>query len=44
MAMYKCKVCGYIYDEDAQGVKFDELPSDWKCPRCNAPKSKFEKL
>lgn len=41
---YKCKVCGYIYDEEAEGTKFDDLPQDWKCPLCGAPKSAFEKV
>ena len=35
-----CTVCGYIYDGD---VPFEELPEDYKCPICKAPKSKFEK-
>lgn len=39
---YKCKVCGYIYDEEKEGVKFADLPDDWKCPICKAPKSQFE--
>ena len=38
---YVCGVCGYVYDEDAQGVKWDDLPADWKCPVCGAPKSAF---
>lgn len=37
-----CKICGYIYDEAAQGVKFEELPDDWTCPICKHPKSDFE--
>ncbi|MBO4675598.1 MAG: rubredoxin [Elusimicrobiaceae bacterium] len=23
------------------GVAFEDLPEDWKCPRCKQPKSKF---
>ncbi|MBQ9354518.1 MAG: rubredoxin [Clostridia bacterium] len=23
------------------GVAFEDLPDDWKCPRCKQPKSKF---
>ena len=38
---YVCGVCGYVYDEDTQGVKWDDLPADWKCPVCGAPKSAF---
>ena len=35
-----CTVCGYVYDGD---VPFEELPDDWKCPLCGAPKSAFVK-
>ena len=38
---YRCTVCGYIYDEEKEGVKFADLPEDWKCPACGVPKSKF---
>lgn len=38
---YRCTICGYVYDEDKEGVKFADLPADWKCPTCGAPKDKF---
>lgn len=41
MAKYKCTVCGEIYDEEETGVKFADLPDDWICPGCKAPKSAF---
>ncbi len=41
MAKYKCQLCGHIYDEDKEKVKFEDLPDDWKCPMCFAPKSMF---
>ncbi|MGN1378814.1 MAG: glutamate synthase-related protein [Bacilli bacterium] len=41
MAKYKCKICGHIYDEEKEGIRFDDLPDDWKCPMCFAPKSMF---
>ena len=41
MAKYKCLLCGHIYDEEVEGVKFEELPDDWKCPMCGAKKSDF---
>jgi thiamine pyrophosphate-dependent acetolactate synthase large subunit-like protein/rubredoxin len=41
MAKYRCTVCNYIYDEDKEGKKFDELPDEWHCPVCNSPKSIF---
>ncbi|HII38707.1 TPA: rubredoxin [Candidatus Micrarchaeota archaeon] len=44
MAKWVCKVCGYVFDEEAEGTAFAELPSDWKCPVCGAPKSEFEKI
>lgn len=44
MARYKCSICNYIYDEDVEGVKFEELPDDWKCPVCFSPKALFEKI
>lgn len=41
MKKWKCTVCGYIYDESKEGVPFTELPEDWTCPQCGAPKSAF---
>lgn len=41
MAKYKCTVCGHIYDEEVEGVKFADLSADWKCPTCKQPKDKF---
>ena len=41
---FKCSICGHIYDEEKEGVKFADLPDDWKCPICKQPKSKFEPL
>jgi len=42
--MWRCTVCGYEYDEAVEGVLFEQLPADWKCPVCNAPKEAFEKI
>ena len=36
MAKWKCTVCGYIHEGD--------LASDFKCPICKAPVSKFVKI
>lgn len=41
---YRCKICGYIYDDSKEDIKFEDLPDDWKCPLCGAPKSMFEKI
>ncbi len=37
-----CSVCAYVYDDEIEGVPFDELPDDWVCPICTADKSFFE--
>lgn len=42
MKQYRCKICGEIYDESKEKVKFDELPDNWVCPKCGVPKSLFE--
>lgn len=41
--IWVCKICGYIYDEVAEGVAFEDLPEDWVCPLCKHPKSDFER-
>lgn len=40
---YRCTVCDWIYDEEKQGTKFEDLPEDWTCPICGAPKDMFVK-
>ena len=50
MKQYVCSVCSYTYDESigipeagiAPGTKWDDLPSDWKCPWCGAGKEAFK--
>lgn len=44
MKKYRCTICGHIYDEAVEGVKFADLPDDWKCPLCGAPKNLFEEV
>ena len=44
MKKYRCTICGYIYDDAKEKVKFEDLPDDWKCPLCGAPKSLFEEV
>lgn len=41
---YRCNLCGYIYDEEKEGTKFNELAENWTCPVCGAPKSEFIKV
>jgi len=41
---YICSICGYVYDPaEHDGIAFEDLPDDWKCPRCKQPKEKFNK-
>ena len=41
---YDCSVCGYVYDPaEHDGVAFEDLTDDWRCPRCKQPKEKFNK-
>jgi len=41
---YVCSICGYVYDPaEHDGVAFEDLPADWRCPRCKQGKEKFNK-
>lgn len=41
---YVCSICGYVYDPaEHDDVAFEDLPEDWKCPRCRQPREKFNK-
>ncbi len=50
MKKYQCSLCGYIYDEEAglpdqgiaPGTKWEDVPEDFVCPECGAPKDQFE--
>jgi len=52
--MYQCQTvnCGYIYDPDRgnrrgkipKGIRFEDLPSEWRCPVCGAGKKMFKPL
>ena len=47
---YKCSKCGFTYDPEVgdpkhgvePGTPFEDLPDDWKCPRCRKPKEQFK--
>jgi len=49
MTAWKCRVCGYVYDEQAgivpegiaAGTRFFDLPEGWSCPVCGAAKDAF---
>ncbi len=36
--VYRCSICGYVYDEEKQGAPFSELT---QCPVCKQPPEKF---
>ncbi|WP_197019351.1 rubredoxin [Selenomonas sp. FC4001] len=48
---YICSICGTVYDPAVgdpehgipAGTAFEDLPADWKCPRCKQGKDKFNK-
>lgn len=52
MSRYKCKVCGYVYDEEvgeprndtAPGTSFNDLSSNWSCPKCGAKVNRFQAI
>ncbi len=42
--IYVCSICGYVYDPaEHDGEAFEDLPDDWKCPRCKQSKEKFNR-
>ncbi len=52
MKKYQCQACSYVYDPAAgdpdndipAGTAFEDVPDDWCCPDCGAPKDMFEPL
>jgi len=55
MAAYKkyhCLECEHIYDEEkgdpdsglAPGTRWENIPDDWVCPVCGAPKNFFKEV
>ena len=49
MKKYVCNVCGYVYDPAegdpdngvAAGTAWEDVPAEWVCPFCSAPKDDF---
>jgi rubredoxin len=49
MKKYVCDICGYVYDPAegdpdngiVPGTAWDQVPADWACPVCGAPKDEF---
>ena len=52
MAKWKCKLCGFVYDEDEgfsdrginPGTSFSELSDAFKCPKCGVSKKMFKEV
>ena len=52
MDCYECRACGYSYEPakgDSRvnippGTPFEELPLNWRCPVCSAPKRQFSNI
>ena len=42
MKKYVCSVCGYIYDEQREGITWEEQPDEFECPLCAVGKDQFE--
>ena len=38
---FVCSVCGHVYDEEAEGVKWEDLGDDFVCPLCGVGKEDF---
>lgn len=46
---YVCDICGWEYDPEqgdpdggvAPGTAWEDVPDDWTCPVCGAPKTSF---
>lgn len=35
---YVCQDCGYVYDQE---TPFEDVPEEYNCPQCSAPKTRF---
>jgi rubredoxin len=44
VTVYRCAVCDSEYDEEQEGVKWEDLPDDWVCPVCGAGKVVFSSI
>ena len=40
-ASYQCGLCSHRYDEAKEGVPWEDLPDDWRCPVCGSGKGSF---
>lgn len=52
MDCYECRSCGYSYEpvkgdsraKIPMGTAFEDLPLNWRCPVCSAPKKRFSNI
>jgi rubredoxin len=52
MKAYMCVICGFVYEEAKgrpedgipPGTRWDDVPENWSCPDCGAPKGDFEMM
>lgn len=42
--VWRCAMCKWLYKEDQEGIAFEALPGDWRCPVCKAGKNSFERI
>ena len=49
MRKWRCVICDFEYDEAVgmpddgipAGTRWEDVPEDWSCPDCGAPKAEF---
>jgi rubredoxin len=42
--VWRCAICKWLYNDNKEGTPFDQLPDDWKCPKCGVLKKNFEQI
>ncbi|XDD47634.1 rubredoxin [Leptospira sp. WS39.C2] len=50
--IWKCSVCGWIYDEKvgdpsegfSPGTLWEQIPDEWECPECGVGKADFNMI
>lgn len=50
MRKWRCVICDFEYDEAVgmpddgipAGTRWEDVPDDWSCPDCGAPKAEFQ--
>jgi len=42
--LWRCAACKWLYKDDLEEKKFEDLPADWRCPVCKANKDAFENI